>query len=207
MPGRCFAIVPAAGRSVRMGQPKLLLPWGPTTVIEAVIAAWRQGGVETIVMTVHGDDQTLANLARSSGATVVTPATPPPDMKASVRCALDWLREQRCPTSDDHWAVAPADLPQLDPRVIAEVVRYAPRDAQAIVIPVDQRGRRGHPVRFPWPLADAVALLAENQGLNALFECHPVETVSVAVAEWDEDLDTPDDYRRSYDRYHRHDRR
>ncbi len=189
-----------------MGQPKLLLPWGHSTVIESVLAAWRQGGLETIVMTVRGDDPELAALAQRSGAMVVTPTTPPPDMKASVRCALDWLREQWRPTPDDYWAVAPADLPQLDPRVIAEVARYTPLNPQAIVIPVDQRGRRGHPVRFPWPLADAVGPLADNQGLNALFEYHPVETLSVSVAAWDEDLDTPDEYRQSYDRHHRHDR-
>jgi CTP:molybdopterin cytidylyltransferase MocA len=33
-----FAIIPAAGRSVRMGQPKLLLPWGQTTLLEHVLA-------------------------------------------------------------------------------------------------------------------------------------------------------------------------
>ena len=38
---RSFAIIPAAGRSVRMGRQKLLMPWGDATLIEtgAVIIA------------------------------------------------------------------------------------------------------------------------------------------------------------------------
>ena len=41
MSTRSFAVVPAAGRSRRMGRPKLLLPWGESTIIQQVLGAWR----------------------------------------------------------------------------------------------------------------------------------------------------------------------
>ena len=44
------AIVPAAGRSERMGRPKLILPIGGATVIARVVAALRQGGAEPVVV-------------------------------------------------------------------------------------------------------------------------------------------------------------
>ena len=37
-----FALIPAAGKSTRMGRPKLALPLGEKTVLEHVIAALRQ---------------------------------------------------------------------------------------------------------------------------------------------------------------------
>ena len=67
---RSFAIVPAAGQSVRMGRPKLQLPWGETTVIETVLDAWRQSGISHLVMTVRDDDTELAALGRKAGAEI-----------------------------------------------------------------------------------------------------------------------------------------
>ena len=50
---RSFAIIPACGRSVRMGTPKLLMPWKDSTVIEAVLAAWEQSQIDEIVVVVR----------------------------------------------------------------------------------------------------------------------------------------------------------
>ena len=60
---RSFAVIPAAGRSQRMGQPKLLLPWGRTTVIEHVLGVWRASRVTHTVIVVHPDDKFLAELS------------------------------------------------------------------------------------------------------------------------------------------------
>ena len=43
-------IVLAAGMSSRMGRPKLILPWGDTTVIARVVDALQQGGVDEILV-------------------------------------------------------------------------------------------------------------------------------------------------------------
>jgi len=40
------AIILAAGKSTRMGSPKMLLPWGDITVIEHVIAVFSKSGVK-----------------------------------------------------------------------------------------------------------------------------------------------------------------
>ena len=42
------AIILAAGRSERMGAFKPLLPFGPSTVIEACIEYLHAGGIETV---------------------------------------------------------------------------------------------------------------------------------------------------------------
>ena len=113
------AIVPAAGRSERMGRPKLILPIGGLSVIARVTSALRQGGADPVLVVVPpaavpGASALAAEAARA-GACVVVAEPPPPDMRASVE-----LRA-RSPGADDDCllprrscsppATAPASVP------------------------------------------------------------------------------------------------
>ena len=197
---RSFAIIPAAGRSQRMGQPKLLLPWRNSTVIEHVLAAWRASQVSRVLMVVHPTDHQLAEIGQNGGVLVIQPEIPPSEMKVSVRLALDYLKEQLQPRASDAWLVAPADLPDVRTDTIDRVISaYA---ASLHGTPLATRiwaptcaGRRGHPVLFPWPLAEQVERLADDEGINALLSQNPVELVEVESL-GDDDLDTPEDYER-----------
>ncbi len=197
---RTFAILPAAGRSQRMGQPKLLLPWRGGTVIEHVLCVWRDSGVEQVVMVVHPLDDRLAELGAAGGAHVVRPETPPPDMKASVRLGLQWVATAG-PLPCDAWLLAPADMPGLTATAIASLVAaygasVSNGESSAPIWVPSYRGRRGHPVLFGWSMAAEVAHLAEGEGLNALLARHVVREVEMADPSICEDLDTPADYDR-----------
>lgn len=200
-----FAIIPAAGRSQRMGQPKLLLPWGHVTVIEHVLGVWRASRVDRVIIVVHPLDTRLAELATAAGAEVIRPTTPPSEMKESVRIALEAETQYR-PQPTDAWLLAPADMPGLSTATIDAVIGAyeagLDRDVQAAQIWAPRcRGRRGHPVLFSWSLADAVPRLAAHEGLNALLTRHAVEHVEAAEDSIFEDLDTPEDYDRLRARY------
>jgi len=202
-----FGIIPAAGRSRRMGQPKLKMPWGGTTVIEQVVAAWRHGRVDQVVAVVRPDDADLAELCERAGAIVVVPQVPPPEMKDAVRAALDAIATRFDPPDEAVWLLAPADMPRMSPAVIETLLDAHRPSRPAILVPVQatpagQPGqgavgaRRGHPVLFPWPLAQDVARLNEDEGVNALLAHQPVREVAVDDPAILDDLDTIDDYRR-----------
>jgi molybdenum cofactor cytidylyltransferase len=197
---RSFAVIPAAGRSQRMGQPKLLLPWGRTTVIEHVLGAWRASRVVQTVIVVHPDDQPLAELSRQCGALVVQPQTAPSDMKASVRLGLDRIAQESHPHSSEAWLLAPADMPGLAPptidRLIGAYLSDLDRVESARIWAPRSAGRRGHPVLFPWRLACEVEQLAADEGINALVARHPIAYLDDADESVIEDLDTPEDYER-----------
>jgi len=194
---RFFAVVPAAGRSARMGEPKLLLPWGDSTMIEHVLAQWRAADVARVVIVVHPADARLAELCRGAGAVVVQPEVPPADMKASVRHALNWITEHEAPRAQDAWLLAPADMPLVTPAVIRAVIAAHDKTAPRIIAPI-AAGRRGHPVLFPWPLADEVAGLAENEGVSAIVQRHAVKELAWPNAqEVLTDIDTPEEYRKN----------
>ncbi len=189
---RFFAVVPAAGRSRRMGQPKLLLPWRGRTVIEHVLAAWQASRVCQVVVVIDSSDHDLKQVVEKTGVAIVQAVTPP-DMKASILCGLEYVRGSESPADHDAWLVAPADLPLLHPEIIDQVIAaYEPANPQ-IVVPA-HNGRRGHPLLLPWALADVAAQLPEDAGLNQLLAEHPVHEIEAGDEDMFAELDTPEDY-------------
>jgi molybdenum cofactor cytidylyltransferase len=192
-----IAVVPAAGRSRRMGGEKLLLPWRDRTVIEQTLGAWRASAVEHIVVVVHPADDRLAEVCTRLAAdiAVVAADAPPPEMKDSILLGLAEARRRFQPGPRDVWLMAPADLPTLSPAVIDQLLAAHQPDRPAILLPVFE-GRTGHPALFPWPLSDAVAALPEGAGVNRLFQTHSPRQIESIAAAIPPDLDTPDDYAR-----------
>ena len=52
-------VILAAGRSARMGRPKLLLPWGETSVLGHLIKQWQALGARQIAVVCAPGDQAI----------------------------------------------------------------------------------------------------------------------------------------------------
>src|SRR5437868_14968895 len=100
---RAFAIVPAAGDSLRMNRPKLLLQWRGKTRIEHVLAAWKASQVKATVVVIRPEDEELALVVARTSALIVRPPLPPPDMRASVSFGLGEIRRLFQPHALDAW--------------------------------------------------------------------------------------------------------
>jgi molybdenum cofactor cytidylyltransferase len=199
---RSFAILPAAGQSQRMGAPKLLLPWQGTTLIEHVVAAWRTSRVNELIVVVSPDNEPLAEVCRRLPCRLVVPATPPPEMKASVCRALEVIEREHAPAENDAWLVAPADLPTLSAAAIdAVLAAYDPMNP-ATIVPC-HGSRRGHPVLFPWMRAKEVFALTEAENLKDLLTGSAPREIPLHVDDSFDDLDTPQDYLRLQNRHDR----
>ncbi len=191
------AVVPAAGRSERMGRPKLILPLGEDTVIARVIRALREGGAETIVVVVPPAEfpgaAVLADEATRAGAVVVVAESATADMRASVELGLDHLRRGHAPATV---LLAPGDSPGITPGLVRDVIAGATAEPGSIVVPMC-RGRRGHPLALPWDLAAEVRDLPTGTGVNALLAVRADRVVMLEVDDpgTTADLDTPEDYR------------
>ena len=215
------AIVPAAGRSRRMGRPKLLLPVGGTggaggTVIGATLAALAAGGAGRIATVIRPGDRPLrawlrgqaaAEIARRTGRAagtgpeLVAVVNPHPErgMLSSIVIGLEALGGPSGPGSSppEPLLVCPADLPELAPATVAAVLaRLAATDA-GLAVPV-HAGRRGHPLAIAAGLAAEIPGLDPAVGLRQLLERHPDRLAEVPVADPGcvRDLDTEEDYRR-----------
>jgi len=193
-----YALIPAAGKSRRMGRPKVSLPLGGRIVLEHVIAALQEAGIDDILVVLGPQVAELAPLVQRSGARVLLPAVPTHTMRATVEQGLTWLENRFHPRSRDSWFLVPADYPILEPAIVRKLLRKRQRNRRySIFIPTYQ-GRRGHPALIAWKHVAAIRALPSEIGLNVFLRSHPRQTLEVPVESptilWD--LDTPEDYRR-----------
>ena len=192
---RFVAIIPAAGHSRRMGQPKLLLEFGGQSVLSRVVQTLLGAGLSRCIVVVRPGDLALAHAAELAGAEVVMPVVAPIDMRQSVECGL---RQGLLTTpAYDGWVLVPADHPTLNPAVIRELITAWQASPTRIAVPVFE-GRRGHPTIFPWGLVPEILALPPNCGLNQLLRSQPERVLEVSVSDRRvlDDLDTPEDWKR-----------
>jgi len=193
-----FAVIPAAGKSVRMGRPKLLLPLGGRSVLEYTVGALREGGVSEVLVIVSPALPELARLAEQVGAKVLQLDADTADMRTTVQRGLDWLEQRYSPASEDGWFLAPADHPALEADVIQVLLQTrAAHPERSIFIPTFD-GKRGHPTLLTWGHVAGIRNWPAGEGLNTYLRAHaddtelcPVGSPGILL-----DMDTPADYER-----------
>ena len=192
------AVIPAAGKSARMGEPKLILTISGVPMITKVVSSFVLGGADRTIVVVAppsavGSNE-VAKLASEAGAEVVFAATQPEDMRASVELAIEHLSIPPCP---DALLVSPGDAPGTSSTVVARVLHLGIQLHNRIVLPRHKR-RRAHPLYLPWELALMIRELPAGVGVNALLEMHSDRISHLEVNEPDLllDIDTPQDYQR-----------
>jgi molybdenum cofactor cytidylyltransferase len=199
---RTFALIPAAGKSTRMGQPKLLLPYGERTILESCVDAVTRGGADAVLVVVAPTSLELAALAQSAGAQVLVLPEETPDMRATVVHGLEWLESSYQPEPGDPWLLVPADHPTLDWTVARDLFEMSRRQPdRSIVVPAFE-GRRGHPVLLSWKHVAGIRAMSPDEGLNSFVRRHADQVLEMPVrsAAILEDLDTPEDYARLRER-------
>ena len=185
------AIVLAAGRSTRMGMPKMLLPWGNETIVEHVIAALMQCGLSEIVVVSGGDSALVeAKLQGQSVHTVFNPNFAQGEMLSSVQVGLKNL-----PPTCAGALICLGDQPQIQPEVVQNLIAMADSGGASLAAPSFQN-HRGHPwlvSRCYWP---EILVLQPPLTLKDFLRAHSgqisylcVDTPSVLM-----DVDTPDEY-------------
>jgi molybdenum cofactor cytidylyltransferase len=193
-----FAVLPAAGKSLRMGRPKLSLPLGERTILEHVLAALHQAGVEHILVVLPPHGGELATVARKAGAYVHLLAEETADMRATVQQGLSWLEQRFPPRSDDAWLLVPADHPTLSSSVVGELDKAHKNHPECSIFVPTFDGRRGHPLALTWRHVAGMRAHVAGEGWNSYVRQHADDVREVAVETesvlWD--LDTPEDYER-----------
>ena len=193
-----FAVIPAAGASRRMGQPKLTLPLDNRTTIEIVVSAFQTDSISEIVVVANATDEALCRAAASAGASVVRLPSPSPDMRFSVQAGLDWLHSQHTPAENAGWMLAPGDCVGLNRHVVTDIATRWYASEADVLVPLTN-GRRGHPTCFRWHLVETLRQLHSSRGVNSLLKSDTVrvEEFPVSDAGTLSDMDTPDDYSRA----------
>ncbi len=137
---RLGAIILAGGRSVRMGQPKELLPFGGDTLLGRTCATLL-GCCDPVLVLARDDAQRLPPLP--AAVTVRHDETPGGGPLPGLAHGLQWLAAEHGFTPDDAALLTGCDLPFLTARAVAWLAGQL-GDAD-LVMP--------HPADGPQPLA------------------------------------------------------
>ena len=188
------AIILSAGSSSRMGRPKMLLPWGETTILGHLIALWRRLPAEQVAVVCASTDAAIAaeldRLRLPVANRIVNPA-PSRGMFSSIQCAARWPGWNAALT---HWAIILGDQPHLQPATLAALADFTFRHPGKICQPV-RRGHARHPVILP---AESFAALkdAKDESLKQFLKRQSphVRRVELDDPGLDLDLDQPPDY-------------
>ncbi|MEE2899037.1 MAG: nucleotidyltransferase family protein [Gemmatimonadota bacterium] len=183
-------IVPCAGASVRMGQPKALLRFDDRTFVQAVVDALNTGGCDP-VLTVVPDDEAIAHAARATGARVLTNPHPGEGPITSMRLALAALEE-----SLEGLIYHAVDYPCVRSETVSALIEVARESDAALVIPTYE-GVRGHPSFFRESLFSELLDPTLEGGARMVVHRHLEDARLVAVDDPGVrmDIDTPADYR------------
>lgn len=145
---RLGVLILGAGRSVRMGQPKLLLPWSKATILGHLLSQWQKAGAAQVIVAYAEQDLVmLAEFDRLGVAATDRVANPITErgMFSSIVCAAQSPNWQPALT---HFAIVLGDQPHLRLNTLVTLVAFAERHPEQVCQPV-RNGRRHHPVILP----------------------------------------------------------
>ena len=188
------AILLAAGQSKRMGAFKPLLPFGEMTVIESCLDYLKRGGVETIVVVLGHQAETIRQKLKNLPIRFALNPDPDSEMSLSIACGVRELPAD-CPAT----LIALTDHPAVPAEVVTALTETW-KGGRAKLLAPEYDGRGGHPVLVDLCFRDQLLHLDSQQGLRELFAAHRAEALRVPVNSpfVARDIDTWDDYRALY---------
>jgi CTP:molybdopterin cytidylyltransferase MocA len=194
-------IILGAGASSRMSRPKLLLPWGETSIIGHLIEQWQALAAAQIAVVCRRDDWDLhAELERLGFPQRDRIENPHPErgMFSSILCAVRWKGWR---AGLGAWAIVLGDQPHLRPDTLRALLACQREHPTAVCQPVCD-GHARHPVFLPRP---AFGELARSRAKTLkvflkqisypLVKC-PIEDSGLTL-----DLDWPEDYKKALKDY------
>lgn len=177
-------LIPAAGRSERMGDWKPLLPFRGSTILETAVGTALHACSRVVLVAGYRGGELVARFAAVPRVRVVTNPDWESGMFSSIKVGVAEI-------GADRFFIALGDMPYLGPEVYEALLEHPPADA---VFPVFG-GRRGHPVLFRSSVGNLVlAAGPETGGMREI-----AARGSIGEMAWKDDsvlrdIDTPEDY-------------
>lgn len=197
------AIILAAGESKRMGQPKMLLKWGNTTILEHVISVFANAGVENIVVVTGSAREEVEKIVSAAQTmypvhSVFNEGFYEGEMLSSIQCGLRGFTPPTLSHKEREAAalIALGDQPQVRERSVRRVCEMFKETGSPLVVP-SYHMRRGHPWLVERSLWDEILAMRAPQTPRDFLNAHAEEIRYVEVDDAGilADLDTPEQYR------------
>ena len=190
MPHRIAALVLAAGASTRFGSPKALARLEGRPLLEHVLDAVREAGIDRIVVVLgHSADEIEDGIDWLDEEIVRNPD--PTYLSSSLQVGLSAIEELDPPV--DAVIVALGDQPRTRPEVIRGLIAAARATDRPVVVPRYAGGGGSNPVLLRHGAFDLADEAGGDHGLGAVLAERPELVEEVPVDGLNPDIDTPAD--------------
>jgi molybdenum cofactor cytidylyltransferase len=193
MMGTNWGLILAAGSSRRMGNQKLLLPFGQSTIIETVVDNVLNSSLEHVMVVLGANHKEIRDLLGTRPLHFCHNREHEKGMLSSVKCGIRSL-----PGDAVTALIYLGDQPGIPPSVTNSVIEAYSGELFGIVIPVHMH-RRGHPLLVDMKYRKEIEGLNLEEGLRSLRHHFPEDVLEVDVDEPGilVDIDTPSDYKKA----------
>lgn len=185
-------ILLAAGESRRMGQPKLLLPWGKTTVLERVVDNYLKSKISELIVVVGANQESLKEILISKPIIIVENLYYQEGMSTSISKGVEAASDQA-----EGYLIGLGDQPFITPDIIDSLITVFSDEYPGIAICSHKR-KKGHPVIFARKFRQVLCALKGDVGGQMIVRQHFAEVKYVEVGSESifMDIDTPEDYQK-----------
>lgn len=188
--GGVAAVIPAAGRSSRMGRFKPLLPLLGGTVLSRCVRLFKTCGVDRIVVVTGKRAADVAACAMEAGASAVYNPAFERGMYSSVLTGVRALG-----ADVEAFFMLPADIPLVRPETVARLLKEFKRTRPSVLYP-RFGGERGHPPLIGAEVIPAISTHNGSGGLRTVLDLFEDRALDLDVADFGitHDLDHPEGY-------------
>jgi len=195
------AVILAAGRSTRMGQPKALLPAdASSTFLTRIIRTFRQAGVDDVVVVLGHQAETIQERVREADLTARFAINHDYD-RGQLSSMLTGIRAIDRPDVIA-MLLTLVDVPFVSAATVRAVIdRY--RATRAPVVRPVRGALHGHPVLIDRGLFDALRAADPAEGAKPIVRAHVSDAGNVEIEDDGAylDVDTPEEYARALERF------
>lgn len=169
------AILLAAGESKRMGEPKLLLPRGSSTILEQAVDNLLNSRVDELIVVVGDRAQEMIERIANRPVKVIINPVYHEGMSTSIVRGLSLVDNRALAVM-----LALADQPLIDSETINKLIEAFFSHDKGIVIPA-YKSRRGHPIIFSTKYKGELLELKGDVGGKQIISEHRDDIFEVAV--------------------------
>ena len=186
------AIVLAAGKSIRMGQQKLLMPFEGRSMVATVVGKIADSVSSRTIVVTGSDRGKIEEELETYPLLFVNNERYEEGMLTSVQAGVAATGPET-----DGYLILLGDQPMVSEAVINRLISVFRKGGKGLLIPVFN-GKRGHPVLIGSKYRNEIEILNPDIGLRELFLNHPddIQEIEVESEGVLKDIDTPGDYER-----------
>lgn len=185
-------VILAAGASRRMGEPKQLLRWGETTLINHTINTAIEVNSNEIIVVLGAHFELIENEIKNPNITILNNKDWEKGLGTSIACAVEYLKMSQ--SALDGFLIILADQPFITGDFLKLIISKYAVSKKRIIATSYGSDKIGVPALFNTSYLEELSQLNDDFGAKLILKKYHSEVLPISPPTKNIDLDTNEDY-------------